>query len=310
VRPAANFNDEEDVKVLRKAMKGFGTDEKAIIDVLTARSNQQRQAIKSRFKTMYGKDLIQDIKSEVSGHFEMLCVAMLKTPAEYDAEELREAMQGIGTDERALIEILCTRTNREIHDIRSTYKTMYGRDMEKDLMGETSGHFRRLLVSMAQGNRVETPGADMNKAKQDAQELYQAGEKKIGTDESKFNSILCSQSYEQLRLCFQEYKNLSKKGLDQVIRSEMSGDLENGMLAIYFAVENKHHFFADRLYHAMKGAGTKDRTLVRIIVSRCEVDMVQIKADFQRSFGQTLESFIQGDTSGDYQRALLALVRG
>ena len=64
------------------------------------------------------------------------------------------------------------------------------------------------------------------------QELYQAGEKKIGTDESKFNQILCSQSYEQLRAVFQEYKTLSKKGLDQVIKSEMSGDLENGMLAI------------------------------------------------------------------------------
>ena len=65
-----------------------------------------------------------------------------------------------------------------------------------------------------------------------AQELYQAGEKKIGTDESKFNSILCSQSYEQLRAVFQEYKALSKKGLDQVIKSEMSGDLENALLAI------------------------------------------------------------------------------
>jgi len=64
------------------------------------------------------------------------------------------------------------------------------------------------------------------------QELYQAGEKKVGTDESKFNQILCSQSYAQLRMVFAEYKALSKKGLDQVIKSEMSGDLESGMLAI------------------------------------------------------------------------------
>jgi hypothetical protein len=259
---------------------------------------------------MYGKDLIKEIKGEVSGHFEMACVALLKTPTEYDAEELREAMQGAGTDERCLIEILCTRSNREIQAIKAQYKLIYSRDLEKDVMSETSGLFRRLLVSMSTGNRMENTGVDINKAKQDAQELYQAGERKIGTDESKFNSILCSQSYEQLRAVFQEYKALSKKGLDQVIKSEMSGDLENALLAIYTAVENKHRFFADRLYRSMKGAGTKDRTLVRVIVTRCEVDMVQIKQEFQKAYGQTLESFIQGDTSGDYQGCLLALVRG
>jgi hypothetical protein len=310
IRPQPNFNAEEDAKILRKAMKGIGTDEKAIIDVLSARSNLQRQDIKNRFKTMYGKDLIHEIKSELSGHLEMLAVGLLKTPSEFDAQELRDAMQGAGTDERALIEILCTRSNKEIQDIKIMYKQMFSRDLEKDLMGETSGHFRRLLVSMASANRMENVPMDVNKAKQDAMELYQAGEKQLGTDESKFNSILCSQSYSQLRLVFQEYKNLSKKSLDQVLHSEMSGDLLHGMLAIYMAVDNTHYFFADRLYHAMKGAGTKDRTLVRIIATRCEVDMVQIKQEFQRHFGQTLESFIQGDTSGDYQKFLLALVRG
>ena len=64
------------------------------------------------------------------------------------------------------------------------------------------------------------------------QELYQAGEKKLGTDESKFNQILCSQSFEQLRLVFDEYEKISRKQMEQVIKSEMSGSLEDGMLAI------------------------------------------------------------------------------
>jgi annexin A7/11 len=310
VRASPSFNAEEDSKVLRKAMKGLGTDEKAILGVLSARSNGQRQEIKNRFKSMYGKDLIQEVKSEVSGHFEELCVALLKTPTEFDAEELRESMSGAGTDEKALIEILCTRTNKEIQDIKAMYKLKFSRDLEKDIMSETSGHFKRLLVSMSMGNRIENPNVDISKAKQDAQELLQAGEKKIGTDESKFNQILCSQSYEQLRQVFQEYKNLSKKGLDQVIKNEMSGDLESGLLAVFYAVENKHRFFADRLHNCMAGAGTKDKTLIRIVVSRCEIDMVQIKAEFQRQHGKSLESFISGDTSGDYQKFLLALTKG
>lgn len=36
-------------------MKGFGTDEKAIIQVLAHRVNYQRQEIAMHFKTMFGK---------------------------------------------------------------------------------------------------------------------------------------------------------------------------------------------------------------------------------------------------------------
>ncbi len=55
VRPAANFNVAEDGAALRAAMKGFGTDEQAIIDILTARSNAQRQEIARFFTTEYGR---------------------------------------------------------------------------------------------------------------------------------------------------------------------------------------------------------------------------------------------------------------
>jgi annexin A7/11 len=310
VRATPTFNGEEDAKILRKAMKGFGTDEKAIIDLLTARSNAQRQDIRNRFKTMYGKDLIKDLKSELSGNFENAILALMTPPIEFDAEQLRLAMAGAGTNESTIIEILCTRTNRQIQEIKSAYKLKFSRDLEKDLMNETSGHFKRLVVSLATANRMENQPVDIEKAKRDAMELYQAGEKILGTDESKFNQILCSQGYDQLRLVFQEYRKISSRGLDQAIKNEMSGDLEKGMLAIVSVVESKYGFFAHKLHSSMAGAGTKDDALIRVVVTRCEVDMVQIKQEFQRLYGRPLESFIESDTSGDYKKVLLALVRG
>ena len=54
----------------------------------------------------------------------------------------------------------------------------------------------------------------------------------------------------------------------------------------------------------------QDHQLIRCVVSRCEIDMVQIKTEFQRMYGKTLESFIAGDTSGKYKDALITLVRG
>lgn len=64
------------------------------------------------------------------------------------------------------------------------------------------------------------------------QALHAAGEKRLGTDESKFNQILALQSFEQLKLVFQEYAKISRRTIEQSIKSEMSGNLEKGMLTI------------------------------------------------------------------------------
>lgn len=39
------------------------------------------------------QDLIRDLKSELTGHFEKLALAMLMTPSHFDAAELREAIK-------------------------------------------------------------------------------------------------------------------------------------------------------------------------------------------------------------------------
>ena len=55
LKPWPAFNAERDCEKLRKAMKGMGTDEKAIIDVMGYRSSVQREEVCKMFKTMYGK---------------------------------------------------------------------------------------------------------------------------------------------------------------------------------------------------------------------------------------------------------------
>ena len=46
-------------------------------------------------------------------------------------------------------------------------------------------------------------------------------------------------------------------------------------------VRSRPAYFAERLYHSMKGAGTDDETLVRVIVSRSEVCVCSV--DFKCS---------------------------
>jgi len=308
VFPNEAYSAEGAAEKLRKAMKGMGTDEAAIIKVLTTHDNEQRQEIEKMFKTMYGKDLRDDLKSELRGNFEDAVIALLDPPRVYDAKELKRAMKGAGTDENALIEILCTRSNSQIAEIKFHYKKLYDNELEDAVSSETSGYLKRFLVSQTLGNRSEEYDVDYDLAEKDAQDLYDAGEGQMGTDESEFNKVLSLRSYPQLRATFDAYHRIADRDIMETVHRETSGDLEKAYLAIIKSVKDIHTFFAESLYKSMKGAGTDDSTLIRCVVSRCEIDMMQIKDSFERVYDKELSKFISGDCSGDYKKILLALI--
>ncbi|XP_042077694.1 annexin A5a [Haplochromis burtoni] len=308
VRPYVNFNAKHDTEILHKAMKGMGTDEDAILMLLTARSNDQRQQIKAAYKKAYGKDLVSALKSELGGLFESLIVALMTPSVLYDATLLHNALKGAGTEDEVLIEILASRTGEQIKEITKVYKKEFGGKLEKDICGDTSGHYQKLLVILLQGSREE--GVDEEKIEKDAKDLYAAGEGKFGTDEEKFITILGNRSAEHLRKVFAAYKKLSGSDIEDSIRGETTGNLENLLLAVVKCAGSIPNFFAERLYKSMRRAGTDDDTLMRIMVSRSEVDMLDIRGSFKKIYGQSLYTTIQEDTAGDYQKALLYLCGG
>ncbi|ELU05270.1 hypothetical protein CAPTEDRAFT_225672 [Capitella teleta] len=306
--PYADFKCESDCEKLHDAMKGFGTDEKTIIEILGHRSKGQTQEIISMYQQMFGKDLIEELKGELSGSFKTVIVGLCQPQSDFDAQQLRKAMKGLGTDEQCLIDILCTRTNAEIHDIIQAYKRLHKRDLKDDVASESSGDFRRLLISVLNANRSEETEVDIAQVRQDAKDLYEAGEASLGTDESVYNRVLCLRSYDQLMAVFGEYQSITGRDIEESIESELSGDLKRGMMAVATSVRSVAGYFADALYESMSGLGTSDDRLIRICVSRCEIDMVQIKKEFKRKYGQPLADMIVGDISGDYKKIILAII--
>ncbi|XP_067566379.1 annexin A8 isoform X7 [Pseudorca crassidens] len=185
----------------------------------------------------------------------------------------------------------------------------YWSSLEEDIQADTSGYLERILVCLLQGSRDDLCGfVDPGLALQDAQDLYAAGEKICGTDEMKFITILCTRSATHLMRVFEDYEKMASKSIEDSIKSETHGSLEEAMLTVVKCTRNLHSYFAERLYYAMKGAGTHDGTLIRIIVSRSEIDLNLIKCRFKEMYGKTLSSMIVEDTSSDYKNALLNLV--
>uniref|UniRef100_A0A8C9VY42 Annexin n=1 Tax=Scleropages formosus TaxID=113540 RepID=A0A8C9VY42_SCLFO len=309
VTPYPQFSASSDASVLDKAIKTKGVDETTIIDVLVKRSNAQRQQIKAAYQQATGKPLDVALKAALKGNLEDVVLALLMTPAKYDAQQLKLAMKGLGTNEDTLIEILASRTNKEIKEIKKVYKEEYKKELEDDIKSDTSGDFRAALLSLCKAARSEDPMVNEELADRDARALYEAGEKRKGTDCAVFIDILTTRNAQYLckGKVFRRYSKYSKVDVTKAIDLELKGDIENCLTAVVKCAGNKPAFFAEQLYLSMKGSGTREKILTRIMVSRSELDLKKIKEEYKKKYGKTLYQDILDDTQGDYEKILLAL---
>ncbi|KAM4533242.1 annexin A1-like [Fundulus diaphanus] len=305
--PYPDFNASNDASVLQSAIESKGVDEDVIIAVLVKRSNEQRQKIKAVYEASSGKNLVKALKSALRSHLEDVALALLMPPAYFDAHLLRMATKGLGTDEDVLVEILATRSYGELQEIKTIFKQEYKKDLEEVIKEETRGDFTKALLAMLNTKRDESTEVDMELAKKDAKILFEAGEKIGNADVSTFINILTTRSNPQLSKTFQHYATISDLTLPKALQMELKGDIEDCLIDIVKCAWNTPAFFAEKLHRAMKGQGTCENTLNRILVSRSEVDLQKIIEQYRAMFEKTIHEDIVNDTKGHYQKILLGL---
>ncbi len=66
-------------------------------------------------------------------------------------------------------------------------------------------------------------------------------------------------------------------------------------------------YYATRVNYAIKGLGTKDTLLIRILVTRDEIDMPRIREAYKELYKKDMVKDIEDDTSGDYKRLMVQL---
>ncbi|XP_028613605.1 annexin A10 isoform X2 [Grammomys surdaster] len=287
--PAPNFNPVMDAQMLGGALQGFECNKDMLIDILTQRSNVQRQMIAGAYKSMYGRDLIVDLKEQLSSHFKEVMVGLMYPPPSYDAHELWHAMKGAGTDENCLIEILASRTNAEIFQMREAYC------LRKEIR--------------KYGNREEGY-ANPAMAAQDAMVLWEACQQKTGEHKTMMQMILCNKSYPHLWLVFQEFQNISGQDLVDAINDCYDGYFQELLIAIVRCIQDKPSYFAYKLYRAIHDFGFHNKTVIRILIARSEIDLMTIRKRYKERFGKSLFHDIKNFASGHYKKALLAICAG
>ncbi|XP_070545043.1 annexin A13-like [Ptychodera flava] len=302
-----NFDAKKAGERLHSSIDGIN---QVLLNVLTNTNSEERRELKYTYKTLYDKNLVNDIAVDTYrlDDFKKVCIGLLKTPAEFDAECARFALQAPSIDENALIDVICSSGTEEIMAMTEAYNKLYGRNLEEDVENGTKGDLQKVLVALLKPSRADREEMDFKGAKADAIKLYGGGKVKLGAEDSDFFNIMVTRSHTQLEFTLLEYMELSKRDILEVIDSDLSGTMAKAMKAIALFVTDKYKYYAYNLYKSMKGFGTSESILTHIIVKTNEYELPGIKKTFAKEYEESLTSWVEGDTSGYYRDILLALI--
>ncbi|KAM7384550.1 hypothetical protein PAMA_011757 [Pampus argenteus] len=238
VRPFSNFHPDRDAMQIQTALekKDAGT----LVRILTNRSNAQRQEIAKNFEDITQRDLAASVKKALSGDLETLLLELLMLPLAYEAHRLQQAMVGIGTDEETLLEILCTRSGEQLQEIGAAYEYIYKKDLEKELKGETSGDFAKLLVALL--NKANVAGG----VQRDIQSLSASlsGKK---ADAGPWIDILTSRDSDHLNKVLMGLELETGQIVDYALEKRFTGDIRLGLRVLVQCIQSPEVYLAKRL---------------------------------------------------------------
>jgi annexin A7/11 len=280
-----------------------------LINVVAYHSNSQRQKILNSYKAHYNSNLIDDLKQELSGNFLKAIIALFYTPVDYDCYHLNKALKGLSTNTDTLIEILSTRSNKRISEIKIRFPQMFeGKDLIKVINVETSGFFKKILLKLLEGKRPDNQNPNENKSEECAKKLYEDINAKKDIMQETYINIFTQKSKDEFVLITQKYYKLYNITILETIEKSFSGDVRKVFKAITYALLSPSEYFAYKINKALKSFTTNDSILIRILVSRNEIDIERIKGYYLQLYHVDLYTEIKGSMSGDYKNLFLSLI--
>ena len=285
-----------------------GKDENFFIELSLNKTNSERVKLRDDYKAKFGRDLLEDFEKNFKSDFLETLIGVFKSPAEYDADLLYKAMKGIGSDKDIITEVLCFRNPERINQIKEKFQEKYGKDLVAEIKSETSGDYQKIVLKLLEGDRAQDGKADVEKCAGIAEELYKAGEGKIGTDESIFIKYFTSLSPNELLIVCKEYHKKYKKNMLDVIENEFNKNEKKLLTVMLYALFSPSEFFAKQIMESIKGIGTDDVKLIRSVITRYSIDMKKVKKYFKKMYNKELLDEVKSDVSGSYGRILEALI--
>ncbi|XP_021610995.2 annexin D4 [Manihot esculenta] len=305
----------QELKSLTKAFSGLGVDEKSLISILGKSHPEHRTTFRKTSPHLFIDDersferwddhCITLLRHEFL-RFENAVVLWAMHPWERDARSVYEALR-LGSYD-VIVEIACTRSSEELLGARKAYHSLYDHSIEEDVATHITSSERKLLVALVSAYRYEGPKVREDIAKHEAKLIANAiknGDEKNPIEDDEVVRILTTRSKLHLEAIYRRYEEVSGNSIHE--------DLEAADLILKKTVEclcTPQAYFSKVIDEAMRNDAEQHtkKALTRIIVSRADVDMKEIKEEYSSLYGVPLSQKIEDNASGNYKDFLLALI--
>ena len=300
--PSSPFDPQKDAESLHESLQGDDKQIENIINIICQRTNDQRQQIKERFIASYGTSLKESLEKKFSGDLRSLMKGLLYDPVDYDVERIFKSIQGLGTDDEVLIEVISTRLSTHLQKVNKRYVELHPQEtIEKAIIGDTSGAYQKLLIAMVHGIRSENPYPNCKKMKEAVEEIKNVDK---NMKESIFVKYMGSSSYSELCTICNLYEKMYKEPFLNMVDKQFSSDTKKLFISLLSYASDSGAYFA-KVLHNFKG-----KDLNRVLISRSEIDMDEIRDSYKDLYQVDLvEDIKKNIKDNNYQKALVILAQ-
>ena len=168
-----------------------------------------------------------------------------------------------------------------------------------------------MLIGLLECERSDNQNINKENCVNIAKELNEDKEEKwnIENDQNIFYKYIMFSSPHELSAVAREYYKLSGETILDGIEKKFSGDSKELIKTVLYSVISPSEYFATRIKKAIEGFGTDNTTLIRILVTRYELDMNIIKKFYKQLYQKDLIEDVKNDISGDYQKLIVELIK-
>lgn len=293
----------EIAEILHQNLYGKKKDD-IILDVIMNNNLVNRVYIANYYQSTYGTSLFDDIKSKIGGDFGYCAAQLFLSPLDFCIFHLKK---GLDKKNEWAMEQLTSKTPEELKLIEDEYKKGTGKDLKTDITKAFSGAVGKNLINLFDTPRITNKNPNKEECENYANTLAKTDIKNWVEDENIFKEIFIKRSPEELVLIARYYLKITGKNFIETIEKIKGNNNKNLVKEIIYNNIMPYELFAEKVYLAIKGLGTDEEVLSRALVSRCDLDMDEMRNIYLSKYKVTMKDDIIDDTSGFYQKLCVYL---